>query len=634
MPIRDRELSTKPSRGTVTVLSRKRFQEDAPFSHVLKEEQEHASRQVKDPFTRMYDGVGMESSGFDSVLRPPYNPVTLRRLPVHNNKLFQCIQAMVTNCDLLGHTLNYIGPKGEEESDEAAEEKQRIEDLLANPNDSEKFPAIRRKLRTDYETLGYAFVEVGRDADEGIAFFFHIPAETVRLCPLDPEFVEVTMRLMRNGEMQEIRVRRQFRRFVQLVGSRRIYFKEFGDPRIIDPKTGKESEEIDPAKGATEIIHLSQYWSGEPYGIPRWINNLPSIIGAREAELANVQFFSDNAIPAMAILVSGGRLSPETMAELEEKFTSKKGRDSIHRVVVVEAVPDLDTLGSTESTPPVPTLTLQPLRNAQQGEELFDGYLQSCADSIRSAFRLPPIYLGNSDDYTRATAESSAQVAEHQVFGPERNEFDDMMNRKILAVNGEAPKYWEFRSNGARLVDPTIILQALTTLEALGGATPNLAIQIANELLGMRIARIEAEWGNLPFAFVKGATASGDLGLTDEQQSAITKAAELIRKADAFSPPQAVRNAAKQGLELRRKFNRGGTSIGVARARDLKNGKKMPLETIKRMHSYFSRHETDKKASGWKPSEKGYPSSGFIAWQLWGGDAGKKWVESIMRKIK
>lgn len=619
------------------MLSRAKITDDTPLGIVLKEEQEHASRQVKDPFTKMYDGgsgSAFEATSFDSVLRPPYNPVTLRRLPVHNSKLFQCIQAMVTNCDLLGHTLNYVGPKGEEESEEALAEKRRIEDLLNNPNDTEKFPSIRRRLRTDYETLGYAFIEVGRDEDNGVAFFFHIPAETMRLCQLDPEFAEVTMRLVRNGEVQEIRVRRQFRRFVQIVGTKRVYFKEYGDPRIIDPKTGKESDEISAAQGATEIIHLSQYWSGEPYGIPRWINNLPSILGAREAELANVQFFSDNAIPAMAILVAGGRLSPETMAELEEKFTSKKGRDSIHRVVVVEAVPDMDTLGSTESTPPVPTISLQPLRNAQQGEELFGGYLQSCSDSTRAAFRLPPIFLGNSDDYTRATAESSAQVAEHQVFGPERNEFDDMMNRKILAVDGEAPKFWEFRSNGARLVDPTVILQALQTLETLGGATPNLAIQIANELLGMKVARIEADWGNLPFSFVKSAAMTGDLSLPEDQQASLAKTAELIRKSEGFAPPSSVRKAAAQGLELRRKFNRGGTSVGVARARDLKNGKAMPLDTIKRMHSFFSRHETDKKASGWKPSEKGYPSAGFIAWQLWGGDAGQKWAASIVKRAK
>ena len=46
--------------------------------------------------------------------------------------------------------------------------------------------------------------------------------------------------------------------------------------------------------------------------------------------------------------------------------------------------------------------------------------------------------------------------------------------------------------------------------------------------------------------------------------------------ADGFTPPQAVRNNAKRGLELRREFGRGGTEVGVARARDLSNGKSIP----------------------------------------------------------
>ena len=43
--------------------------------------------------------------------------------------------------------------------------------------------------------------------------------------------------------------------------------------------------------------------------------------------------------------------------------------------------------------------------------------------------------------------------------------------------------------------------------------------------------------------------------------------------ADGFVPPQEVRNNAKRGLELRAKYGRGGTEVGVARARDLSNGK-------------------------------------------------------------
>lgn len=97
--------------------------------------------------------------------------------------------------------------------------------------------------------------------------------------------------------------------------------------------------------------------------------------------------------------------------------------------------------------------------------------------------------------------------------------------------------------------------------------------------------------------------------------------------ADGFVPPQAVRSNAKRGLELREKHGRGGTAVGVARARDLSNGKSISLSTIKRMVSYFARHEVDKKGEGW-----GVDSAGYIAWLLWGGDAGKSWANRIARE--
>jgi len=94
-----------------------------------------------------------------------------------------------------------------------------------------------------------------------------------------------------------------------------------------------------------------------------------------------------------------------------------------------------------------------------------------------------------------------------------------------------------------------------------------------------------------------------------------------------FTPPQTVRDNAKRGLELRAKFNRGGTAVGVARARDLSNGASLSLDTIQRMHSYFARHEVDKKGEGW-----GSDSAGYIAWLLWGGDAGWSWAKSVLRE--
>jgi len=99
-------------------------------------------------------------------------------------------------------------------------------------------------------------------------------------------------------------------------------------------------------------------------------------------------------------------------------------------------------------------------------------------------------------------------------------------------------------------------------------------------------------------------------------------------------PSNGMISEAKKGLEWREKFNRGGTNVGVARARDISNGKNLSDETVKRMHSYFSRHEVDKKGQGFQQGEQGFPSAGRIAWALWGGDAGQTWAADKMKGIR
>jgi len=95
-----------------------------------------------------------------------------------------------------------------------------------------------------------------------------------------------------------------------------------------------------------------------------------------------------------------------------------------------------------------------------------------------------------------------------------------------------------------------------------------------------------------------------------------------------LTPPKGAAEAAERGLELRRKHGRGGTEVGVARARDLSNRKTLSPSTVRRMHSYFARHEVDKQGEGW-----GEDSAGYIAWLLWGGDAGKSWAKKKVAEL-
>jgi lambda family phage portal protein len=112
------------------------------------------------------------------------------------------------------------------------------------------------------------------------------------------------------------------------------------------------------------------------------------------------------------------------------------------------------------------------------------------------------------------------------------------------------------------------------------------------------------------------------------------KPEELSSLADENKPSKGMVEEAARGLEWRRKYNRGGTEVGVARARDISNGKNLSDDTVKRMHSFFSRHEVDKKGQGFTPDEDGFPSPGRIAWALWGGDAGQTWAADKVKGMQ
>jgi hypothetical protein len=98
------------------------------------------------------------------------------------------------------------------------------------------------------------------------------------------------------------------------------------------------------------------------------------------------------------------------------------------------------------------------------------------------------------------------------------------------------------------------------------------------------------------------------------------------------APPAAVAKQAARGLELREKFGRGGTEVGLKRARDLEARKPVDAATMKKMRSYFARHKVDKRGKNWGDHDK--PSAGYIAWLLWGGEEGKAWVEGALAEAE
>ena len=115
-------------------------------------------------------------------------------------------------------------------------------------------------------------------------------------------------------------------------------------------------------------------------------------------------------------------------------------------------------------------------------------------------------------------------------------------------------------------------------------------------------------------------------------QQSEKKKIKLAEEETSFAPTKEMAAEAELGLKWREEYKRGGTEVGVARARDISNMRNLSLDTVTRMNSYFAWHEVDKEALGWNQGEEGFPTAGRIAWQLWGGDPGKDWAARILER--
>lgn len=117
-----------------------------------------------------------------------------------------------------------------------------------------------------------------------------------------------------------------------------------------------------------------------------------------------------------------------------------------------------------------------------------------------------------------------------------------------------------------------------------------------------------------------------------EDEDDVTYEDDMISKADTYSPPAGARAAARRAIKFKEdgKANGAGTAVGWTRAGQLARGESLSLSTVKRMYSYFSRHEVDKKGKDW--GNNANPSNGYIMWLAWGGDAGFAWSRRIVAK--
>jgi len=431
----------------------------------------------------------------------PYAPENLRRAVIGNNTLLQTLCAIVVNCAFTDYSINYFNKEeGLEDTPEAQEEYNRIEGLAKSPDGKMSLQELKECYWWDRLIYGYAFIEVGRDATGEILWYRWISAKNIKLCGFDPEFVETTRNVYRNGELTDFKVKENFRRYVKIDGAKKTYYKEFGDGRIIDPTTGEKKEALGLKGSATELIHCRNLPLSD-YGNTEWENNLPAILGSREAEVVNLEFFRDGGMPALVVMVSGGALTSDAAEAIEHKFNTGQAKDKIHKAIILEATGDKALATGIDGSIPAPKVDIKEL--GKDGKDaLFQEYDANCGMKVRSSMRLPAIYIGGSESYNYATAKASLEVTENQVFGPKRSTFDAMMNEKILLKDGKPLEYFKFVSNGMKISDPEGAIAAMSALVQAGAVDPNSAVKMYNNVFGDNLPEREQEWANIPMAIV------------------------------------------------------------------------------------------------------------------------------------
>ena len=398
-------------------------------------------KMAEDPFAGLYG---------DRILQPPYDLGFLAGLPEKSNILSQCIEAMETNIAGFGFTLEPMdwaksGESGEL-SKEAEDERKTLMHFFEFCNQDIPYSQLCRRVRRDLETLGNGYWEVLRDGKGDIVWLEHIEGYTMRLTRQDDEYtpIEQYIRDEESNELKTYQTRKRFRRFVQIRNNVKVFFKEFGDPRPIDSKTGyvMGEDEVGEYTPATEVIHFKLYCPSSPYGVPRWMGNLLAVMGSRQAEEVNFEYFENNTIPPLALMVAG-EISDNAVDRIKDFLQDEmRGRKGFGKMLIIKAKPFDATIPGEKV--PAPSIRFEHLSDAQQKDSLFGNYDMTNREKIRSSFRLPPIFVGLTADYTRATAQESREVAEEQVFGPERADHDFVINRLLFPAMGV--KYWKYKS--------------------------------------------------------------------------------------------------------------------------------------------------------------------------------------------
>lgn len=494
-----------------------------------------------------------ERSLMSDILEVPYDFDKLEGMVDKSPILKACLDAYVTNAnfgfDLKTHkdivSKKVIGDDGTEQLVATWRETGEVipEDVLQamqaehnrlvmffnNVSMESSFNDLCFKRSVNMEQFGNAYWECETDGDGNYVGFEHVDTKTVRLLRKDPFMVAVDYKqwnpITMDYDVQRRRIR--FRRYVQLSGTHRIYFKQFRDPRMMDSRTGRylrfdngdwvTRDNIDrfPREKipqgfneATELIHFSIYHTKSSYGVPRFVSSTKNIYGVHLADMVNFNLLNGNAIPPVMVIVEGTRDQRIQKMITEHVEKNIKGPQSYSKMLVIQVDSKLKgTSSGLGSNVIKPTIKIERLSDVMSVHGLFMEYIKQSEERILSNFRLPNVFVGKNNDITRSTAEISKEISEEQVFRPLRDKFDEIVNSTIL--NALEIKYWRFESRSSKLNDNAQRGKLIEIFARWGGLMPIDVRREAAMILNRTLEDIPEPFMHKPIDISKAEVRSG-----------------------------------------------------------------------------------------------------------------------------
>lgn len=439
-------------------------------------------------------------------ISPPTDMHGLEVLRTESTILPQCITAYSNNIAGFGLGVRYVDDQ--EETPEMKEEFTRMEEILELLSVEHDTKEIFEQIIDARETYGIAYLEVIRNIAgevDQIDFITETPSIT-KTKPLDP-YIDFDF----YHHNQVVTRKKKYRQYKQEIGGKTVYYKEFGDPRIMDLRNGKYIESGGTLELEYQANEIMEFALGtKPYGEVRWIGQVLGIDGSHRAEVLNNNYFINGRHTPLLIMVQNGTLTDDSFSKLQEYMNDIKGESGQHSFLVLESEStdtrvDFDTVER-------PSIEIKDLASILQKDELFQDYQENGRKRVQSAFRLPDLYVAYTTDFNRATAQMAMEITEKQVFQPERKSLAWDINNRLLNA-------YQFRYVEAYFLEPDIsnpddLYKILTVANQAGGLSPNMAKEITCNALGRPEEDFpenieEANWADLPISFQR--TTSGGL---------------------------------------------------------------------------------------------------------------------------